>query len=109
MGRAIEDCFETSLDFRLMAGFVQDTFRHTQPDAAPASGCAWSDSCRFGLRHGTARELPNRDVDAVPEVYGRHAQDQCGERAFVEMALGFVPDVVRDRIAAIAQARGRFG
>src|SRR5437763_5831993 len=50
-----------------------------------------------------ARYLAGGDVQAVPEVDIGDGHDECGQLLLVEMVSSLVPDVVGDRVGAVAE------
>ena len=65
-------------------------------------------SC-FRRFHPFSSDLVRRYVQTIPHVDSRNRQQKSGERPFVVVAGGFVPDGVRNGIFAIAQARNGLG
>src|SRR5437762_11662562 len=52
-----------------------------------------------------ARNLESAGIEAIPDVDRRDGQQQSSEGPFIVMPCALTPDVVRNRVRAVAEAR----
>ena len=65
----------------------------------------------FGFRgfRPFAGDLPGGDVEAIPDIGHGDVEDDGSELGFAVMTFRFVPDVIGNGIAAVAEARDGLG